>query len=550
MDADHRESWHPYRRGPNFQQWRTDALSRGNTVKDVLSRISIGFKLWLAPGITLVMLLLVAALGMLAMQRQQGVVNDLVEVRNPNLMVAIAFEQHVKRIHAQSYQLLAWSTASYSAEQIQRLAGEIESSLHPAAELASAMAKLPGLSAEEAVAIQRLQEGVQTFTKAIRQVLDMVDTDQSVATTMMIKSEAPFAKLNAELDKIRQLQASSLNDAAIAATSAFRQVIGVSLGVVAGCLVLASLVTWRVRQSIILSVQGIRESASRLKDGDLSSQSTVQGSDEIALTARALVDTVGALRATIESIGRSTTQIDTAIDEIARGNEDLSARTERAAATLQATAAAMAELSGKVNDSARSASHSARIAGESRHEAEQGGQAVGDVVRVMGEITTAARQIQDITGVIDGIAFQTNILALNAAVESARAGEHGRGFAVVAAEVRALSQRSARAAAEIKQLIGNSVERVEAGAHRVGEAGEAMDRIIGRARQMSEMVEEIAAAAGEQSQTVASVALSITELETTTQQNAALVEQAAAAAGAVRSESHRLVDAVGAFRLA
>jgi methyl-accepting chemotaxis protein len=518
-------------------------------VKDLLNRTSIGVKLWLAPGITVVMLLLVAALGLLSMQRQQSVVSNLVEVRNPNLMVAIAVEQHIKRIHAQSYQLLAWGTASYSAEQVQRLATEIDASLNPAIELARAMDKLPGLSAEEASAIQRLQAAVQAFTKDIRQVLEMADTDQSVATTMMIKSEATFTRLNAELDAIRLAQTQSMNEASVAATTAFRQVAGVSAAVVTGCLVLAGLITWLVRQSIIRSVQRIRDSASRLKDRDLSPQPPVQGSDEIALTARALVDTVETLRATIESIGQGSTQIDSAIGEIAKGNADFSTRTERAASTLQAAAAAMSELSGKVSDSAHRASDSARMAGESRQEAEQGGQAVSDVVQVMGEITTAARQIQDITGVIDSIAFQTNILALNAAVESARAGEHGRGFAVVAAEVRALSQRSASAAAEIKQLIGSSVERVEAGAHRVGQAGEAMDRIIARARQMSEMVGQIADAASDQSRTVQTVARSITELETSTQQNAALVEQAAAAAGAVRNESQALVNAVGAFRL-
>ena len=518
-------------------------------MKGLLNRTSIGVKLWLAPGFTILMLLLVAALGLLAMQRQHAVVSELVEVRNPNLMVAIAVEQHVKRIHAQSYQLLAWNTASYSAEQVQRLTSDIGGALHPAVELADAMGKLPGLSANELAAVQRLQAAVQAFTKDIKQVLEMADTDQSVATTMMIKSEATFARLNTELDAIRQAQTEALNEAAIAANSAFHQVVGVSVGVVAVCLLLAGAITWLARQSIILSVQRIRDAASRLKDKDLSPQPPVQGSDEIALTARALVDTVETLRTTIESIGQGTTQIDTAIDEIAKGNEDFSTRTERAAATLQAASAAMSDLTVKVNHSAHRAGDSARIAGESRQEAEQGGQAVSDVVKVMGEITTAAKQIQDITGVIDSIAFQTNVLALNAAVESARAGEHGRGFAVVAAEVRALSQRSAAAAAEIKQLIGNSVQRVESGAHRVGEAGEAMDRIIARARQMSDLVAQIAADSGEQSRTVETVARSITELETATQQNAALVEQAAAAAGAVRNESQALVTAVGAFRL-
>ena len=261
-------------------------------MKDLLNRTSIGVKLWLAPGITVVMLLLVAALGLLSMQRQQSVVSNLVEVRNPNLMVAIAVEQHIKRIHAQSYQLLAWGTASYSAEQVQRLATEIDASLNPAIELARAMDKLPGLSAEEASAIQRLQVAVQAFTKDIRQVLEMADTDQSVATTMMIKSEATFTRLNAELDAIRLAQTQSMNEASVAATTAFRQVAGVSAAVVTGCLVLAGLITWLVRQSIIRSVQRIRDSASRLKDRDLSPQPPVQGSDEIALTARALVDTV------------------------------------------------------------------------------------------------------------------------------------------------------------------------------------------------------------------------------------------------------------------
>jgi methyl-accepting chemotaxis protein len=234
---------------------------------------------------------------------------------------------------------------------------------------------------------------------------------------------------------------------------------------------------------------------------------------------------------------------------VAGGNQDLSQRTEQTASSLQQAASSMTQLTGTVRQSAEAASQANQLADSASSVARRGGAVVGEVVSTMDQISTASRRIADIIGVIDGIAFQTNILALNAAVEAARAGEQGRGFAVVAGEVRSLAQRSAEAAKEIKSLIGSSVERVEAGSRLVQEAGGTMNEIVASVQRVSDIIGEISAAAGEQSSGIGQVSQSVTQLDAMTQQNAALVEQSAAAAESLREQSQRLSGLVSAFRL-
>ena len=234
--------------------------------------------------------------------------------------------------------------------------------------------------------------------------------------------------------------------------------------------------------------------------------------------------------------------------EIARGNGDLSARTEQAAASLQETAASMEQMTSTVGNSADVARQAAQLAGQASEAAAGGGAVVGRVVGTMHDITTASRKIAEIIGVIDGIAFQTNILALNAAVEAARAGEQGRGFAVVAGEVRTLAQRSAAAAQEIKGLIGASVEKVESGARQVDDAGQAMNDIVAQVRRVNDLIVQISTATAEQSGGIGQVNIAVSELDRMTQQNAALVEQSAAAAQALKGQAGRLAESVGVFR--
>jgi methyl-accepting chemotaxis protein len=283
--------------------------------------------------------------------------------------------------------------------------------------------------------------------------------------------------------------------------------------------------------------------------GDLSAQLDPGRPDEIGRLMRAIVVTRDGLATMVSQVRSSTDSIATASTEIAHGNADLSSRTEQTASSLQQTASSMEQLTGTVKQSADSASTANQLASTAAGVARRGGQVVAEVVATMTEIDASSKKIADIIGTIDGIAFQTNILALNAAVEAARAGEQGRGFAVVASEVRSLAQRSAEAAREIKGLIGTSVQKVETGSRLVGDAGATMNEIVASVQRVTDIIGEITAAATEQSSGIGQVNLAVTELDRMTQQNAALVEESAAAAESLKDQAGRLAGVVSNFKL-
>ena len=273
----------------------------------------------------------------------------------------------------------------------------------------------------------------------------------------------------------------------------------------------------------------------------------VQHIHATAPASMALQQVLGRIGGVVGEVQSSAANCTTASQEIASGNQDLSVRTERTASGLQQIASAMEQLTGTVRQTADSARTANQLASSARDVAGQGGEVVAQVVSTMDAISASSRQIADIIGTIDGIAFQTNILALNAAVEAARAGEQGRGFAVVAGEVRSLAQRSADAAREIKSLIGTSVERVETGSRLVADAGRSMQDIVASVRRVTDMIGEISMATDEQSAGLASVNQSVSDLDAMTQQNAALVEQSAAAADSLRQQASRLAEVVRVF---
>ncbi|MBR8141332.1 HAMP domain-containing protein [Burkholderia sp. AU19243] len=284
--------------------------------------------------------------------------------------------------------------------------------------------------------------------------------------------------------------------------------------------------------------------------GDLTKRLEADGSDEAAQIARAFNLFAEKISTILLKIRGFSESVSVASAEIAQGNQDLSSRTEHAASSLQETAAALEEIAGTARNSADSATQVNRLAESASGVALRGGEVVSQVVATMGEITKASSEISNIIGVIDGIAFQTNILALNAAVEAARANEHGRGFAVVAGEVRTLAQRSAQAAKEIKQLIQSSVEKIEGGSGLVQTAGATMDEIVDGVRSISSVISEMTIAATEQSTGLAQVNQAVSQLDHSTQQNAALVEESAAAAALLREQAAQLAEMVGEFKLA
>jgi methyl-accepting chemotaxis protein len=262
-----------------------------------------------------------------------------------------------------------------------------------------------------------------------------------------------------------------------------------------------------------------------------------------------LRDAFAHIQRTVNEIHHAVDHISSASQEIASGNADLSRRTEQTASSLQQTSHSMAQLTGTVHQTADSARQANQLATSAAEVAARGGDVVSQVVSTMDEINASSKKIADIIGVIDGIAFQTNILALNAAVEAARAGEQGRGFAVVASEVRSLAGRSAEAAREIKGLIGASVDKVESGSRLVADAGQTMTEIVGSVQRVTDIIGEISAAASEQSEGIGQIGGAVAQLDDMTQQNAALVEQSAAASDSLRQQAHRLAQAVGVFKL-
>ena len=304
-----------------------------------------------------------------------------------------------------------------------------------------------------------------------------------------------------------------------------------------------------ITRSISAPLRAATHGAEAVATGDLMQQFASDRHDEIGQLLQALQRMQDGLRDMVRQIRQSTDSIGTASGEVAAGSQDLSVRTEQTASSLQQTASTMEQITATVHQSTDAAAQAAQLAASASGVAQRGGEVVTQVVRTMEEISTSSRKISDIIGTIDAIAFQTNILALNAAVEAARAGEQGRGFAVVAGEVRQLAQRSAEAAREIKSLIGSSVERVEAGSKLVGDAGRTMAEIVSSVQRVTDIIGEVAAAAGEQRSGVSLVNDAVNDLDRMTQQNAALVEESAAAAESLKEQARSLAGAVSVFRV-
>ncbi len=302
----------------------------------------------------------------------------------------------------------------------------------------------------------------------------------------------------------------------------------------------------------LVTQSGLRDVQTHLEamsSGDLTTRPVPHGTDELARLMVSLADMQGSLRAIVSRVRGSSDQLVQASGEIASAAMDLSSRTEQTASNLEQSAASMEEISSTIKHTADNAHEAASVAVTNSGVAQRSGEVIGQVVSTMQEIHASSTQISDIIGVIDGIAFQTNILALNAAVEAARAGEQGRGFAVVASEVRSLAQRSAQAAKEIKSLISASVERVESGTRVVQGAGATMDELLSSARRMSDLLHEISTASKEESAGVTQVGAAVQDLDRMTQQNAALVEQTAAAASSLKDQATDLAAEVAKFRL-
>ena len=370
------------------------------------------------------------------------------------------------------------------------------------------------------------------------------------ANQLLEQQFIPASKLFvAKVDALVKQQRDEIDRVAtqIEANYEYSRTLMIALGVVS--LLLSVVCAWLISGSITRPLVKATGVARQVAEGDLTARIDNHSTDEVGQLLTSLRDMQTSLVRVVSNVRSGSESVATASAEIAQGNDDLSARTESQASALEETAASMEELSSTVRQNADNARQANQLAMNTSEVAIQCGEVVNQVVETMKGINDSSRKIADIIGVIDGIAFQTNILALNAAVESARAGEQGRGFAVVANEVRSLAARSADAAKEIKKLISASVERVAQGSAQVEQAGVAMTEVVRSIRRVTDTMGEISAASNEQSLGVAQVGEAVTQMDETTQQNAALVEQMTAAANSLRNQSHELVQVVSIFKL-
>ncbi|MET0334726.1 MAG: methyl-accepting chemotaxis protein [Rhizobacter sp.] len=405
------------------------------------------------------------------------------------------------------------------------------------------------LEADTQAAVDKVRPALIAYVDSATTVVNLAFSDRAAAEARMGDFMKSFKSLEDEMESVSdkiEAQAKRTQAEADSTSALARAIIGVAVLLSVAALGVAG---WWVARSIVAPIRRAVQIAETVASGDLDSHIEVAGHDETAQLLAALKRMNDSLVKIVGTVRRSSDNIATGSSEISTGSLDLSQRTEEQASNLQQTAASMEEITATVRNNADTARQAATLAEQTSATASQGGSAVDQVVHTMAEISQASQKINEITGVIDGIAFQTNILALNAAVEAARAGEQGRGFAVVASEVRTLAQRSAVAAKEIKALIQASVEKVEAGSRQAGAAGQTMGEIVSQVRHVAQLINEISVATQEQTSGIGQVSDSVTQLDQVTQQNAALVEESAAAAESLKVQAKQLVDVVAVFRL-
>ncbi|RFP14896.1 HAMP domain-containing protein [Duganella sp. BJB475] len=386
-------------------------------------------------------------------------------------------------------------------------------------------------------------------TAFLKMSADDSKREESVAYLLSTVRKEQTAYLNT-LTELVKFQNAAIEEASTVAEQSYSSSRNMMILLTVIATALASWVLYWITRSITQPLNRAVGMAQAVAGGDLTMQMECDTTDETGQLLRALIDMNDSLARTVGQVRSGTDTIATASNQIASGNLDLSSRTEQQASSLEETASSMEELTSTVTQNAENARQATKLVVAASDFATKGGQVVGQVVTTMGAIKESSSKIVDIISVIDGIAFQTNILALNAAVEAARAGEQGRGFAVVASEVRTLAQRSASAAKEIKELIARSVETVDAGSLLVDEAGATMGGIVKAVKQVADIMTEISAASSEQSTGIEQVNQAIVSIDDVTQQNAALVEEAAAAAQSMRDQADLLAQAVSVFKLA
>nr|WP_315197354.1 methyl-accepting chemotaxis protein [uncultured Aquabacterium sp.] len=514
-----------------------------------LSRMRIGTRLGAGFGFMVVLMLFVGGVGVLQTQRMNANSEDIANNWLPSiealdqLRASLNHERrvvlrHVLEVDEAGKRAQAEIKQKIEKETLLALIAKYESLISSQTErdlFEAVKSKIASWQQTDAKLIELSNGGEAQFAEA-----------RKLATG---ESGEQFASLMAALDKSLAVNVEGMQSAIQASREAHRSALWQLFGSLGVAAAIAGVFSVFIRRSITRPLGLALEQTEAVAGGDLSRQAQVESQDELGQLVTSLNRMTVRLSDVVRGIRQSTESIVTASSEIAQGNSDLSGRTEHQAASLQETAASMQQMNDTVRTNSDNARQANELATQATNVAAQGGNDVDAVVQTMTGIQESSRRIADIISVIDGIAFQTNILALNAAVEAARAGEQGRGFAVVASEVRSLAQRSANAAREIKGLITDSVEKVEQGTAQVNGAGRTIQDVVLQVRKVNDLIAEISSSSTEQSQGVGQINVAVSQLDQTTQQNAALVEQTSAAAESLRQQARQLADAVAVFKV-
>ncbi|WP_394791075.1 methyl-accepting chemotaxis protein [Rhodoferax sp.] len=511
---------------------------------NAIRNIRIGKRLVLAFGVILLILAASTAVGVWRLQELANTTRNLATTENEKLQLAVQWRQTIE---------LNWVRTRASAMDADTSRMPIwQAEMDKTSEITAAARKrmIEIILSDDGKKLISDIDAAREAYRGPRAALLKRKLDGEGVMESLDKDIQPLAQAYSDsIVKLEQRQQRRYKEAL--ATAEANASNGQSILIVGGvvAVLLSCYFAFVLSRSILVPIRQASASARLIADGDLTENVQIEGKDEAADLLLALKDMQNNLSRVVSGVRGNAEGVASASAQIAQGNNDLSARTEQQASALEETAASMEELSSTVRQNADNARQANQLAMSASTVAMQGGEVVGRVVETMKGINDSSKKIADIISVIDGIAFQTNILALNAAVEAARAGEQGRGFAVVASEVRSLAQRSAAAAKEIKTLIDNSVSQVDQGSSLVDQAGTTMTEVVSSIRRVTDIMGEISAASTEQSQGVAQVGEAVTQMDQATQQNAALVEESAAAAGSLQSQAEQLVQAVSVFRL-
>jgi len=510
--------------------------------------MKLGSKLLAAPLLTAVVILLSSQISAYLMSRASDQAIASSQASLQEYKVAADVQQQLSEVHTSVYRTVAL-IGSMDEPKIKAFRADLVNHLGVIKRVASGLGDGIAKDASLSQALADVDKQITAYAKQSDDAIDLAAVDPNTGIAAMQGADAAFASLRktvVQIEKNSQERSQTVIESARQSASNINLLLAV-LGLLVA--VVAVALSWTMLRKVVAALSHAVDVAHDVAAGNLTVDVKTDRQDEVGELLLAMGGMASQLNQSMATVRTSAESIRLASAEIATGNQDLANRTEQTATNLQRAASSTEHLTGVVQQSAESARQANQLAVSASEVAKRGGEVVSQVVSTMNEINASSQKIADIISVIDGIAFQTNILALNAAVEAARAGEQGRGFAVVASEVRSLAGRSAEAAKEIKNLIGVSVDKVASGSRLVANAGQTMNEIVSSVARVSDIIGEITAASNEQSDGISQVNAAVMELDQMTQQNAALVEESAAAAESLREQAQRLADVVSSFQL-